>query len=98
MENSTSTRIFIGLLLLRKYFKREKEKQIRTKNYLDFLAHYDSELLQVDGQIMVVRRKTGTGLPLMQTGKLFMVKALLDEFGTVDGANKAVANYKASHA
>ena len=84
-------------LFLKRNFIRWKEKPSRTNNYLEFLAHYDAELVQIDGPIMVVRRKTGTELPLVHTGKLLMVKALLDEFGTVDGANKAIESYKASH-
>ena len=97
MENSTSVKTFNGQFLPRRTFMRTKEKQFRTKNYLEFLVHYDAELVQTDGPIMVVRRKTGTELPLGQTGKLQMVKALLDEFATVDGTNEAIGNYKVSH-
>jgi hypothetical protein len=46
---------------------------------------------------MVVRCKTGTELPLEQKGKLQMVNALIDEFATIDGTNKAIGSYKASH-
>jgi len=74
-----------------------KEKPSRAKNYLEFLVHYDAELVQIDGPIMVVRCKTGAELPLEQKGKLQMVKALLDEFATVDGTNKAIIDYKFSH-
>lgn len=74
-----------------------REKPFRSKNYLEFLAHYDAELVQVDGPIMVARCKTGIELPLEQKGKRQMVTALLDEFGTIDGANEAIGNYKASH-
>jgi hypothetical protein len=76
---------------------RGKEKPSRTRNYLEFLAHYDAELVQTDGPIMVVRCKIGTELPLEQKGKLHMVKMLLDEFGSVDGTNKAIEEYKVSH-
>ena len=74
-----------------------RERPSRSKNYLDFLAHYDAELVQIDGPIMVARCKTGIELPLEQKGKLQMVALLLDEFGTIDGANEAIGNYKASH-
>jgi len=74
-----------------------KEKPSRTKSYLEFLVHYDAELVQINGPIMVVKCKTGAELPLEQKGKLQMVKALLDEFATVDGTNKAIENYKVSH-
>ena len=97
MEDRTSARPFNGQSVPRRNFVREKEKPFRTKNYLEFLAHYDAELTQIDGPIMVVRRETGSELPLEQKGKLLMVKLLLDEFGTVDGTNKAVVSYKASH-
>jgi hypothetical protein len=97
MENSTSVKTFNDQFLPRRTFIREKEKSFRTKNYLEVLIHYDAELVQTDGPIMVVRRKTGTELPLGQTGKLQMVKALLDEFATVDGTNEAIGNYKVSH-
>jgi hypothetical protein len=97
MENSTSVKTFNGQFLPRRTFMRTKEKQFRTKNYLEFLVHYDAELVQIDGPVMVVRCKTGTELPLEQKGKLQMVKALLDEFATVDGTNKAIGNYKVAH-
>jgi len=97
MENSGNEKASNGRLFLRRNFSRWKEKPFRTNNYLEFLAHYGAELVQIDGPIMVVRCKTGTELPLEHTGRLLMVKALLDEFGTVDGANKAIESYKASH-
>ncbi len=97
MENSTSVKTFNGQFLPRRTSIREKEKPFRTKNYLEFLVHYDAGLVQIDGPIMVVRCKTGIELPLEQKGKLQMVKALLDEFATVDGTNEAIGNYKASH-
>ncbi len=97
MENSTGIRSSNGHFVPRAHFKPEKERPSRSKNYLDFLAHYDAELVQTDGSIMVARCKTGTELPLEQRGKLHMVTFLLDEFGTVDGTNEAIANYKASH-
>ena len=73
MENSTSAKTFNGQFVPRRSFVRVKEKPSRTKNYLEFLAHYDAELVQTDGSIMVVRCKTGTELPLEQKGKLQMV-------------------------
>lgn len=97
MENSTSVKTFNGQFVPRRNFMRGKEKPSRARNYLEFLAHYDAELVQIDGPIMVVRCKIGTELPLEQKGKLQMVKLLLDEFGTIDGTNKAIGNYKASH-
>jgi hypothetical protein len=97
MENSTGVKTFNGQFLRRRPSVRVKEKSFRTKNYLEFLAHYDAELVQIDGLVMVVRCKTGTELPLEQKGKLQMVNALIDEFATVDGTNKAIGNYKISH-
>jgi hypothetical protein len=97
MENSTGEKTFNGQFLRRRPSVRVKEKSFRTKNYLEFLAHYDAELVQIDGLVMVVRCKTGTELPLEQKGKLQMVNALIDEFATVDGTNKAIGNYKISH-
>jgi len=97
MDDSTSAKTFNGQFSRRRTFVRAKEKSSRAKNYLEFLVHYDAELVQIDGPIMVVKRKTGAELPLEQKGKLQMVKALLDEFVTVDGTNKAIKNYKVSH-
>jgi len=97
MENGTSVKTFNGQFSPRRHSVREKEKPFRSKSYLEFLAHYDAELVQVDGPIMVTRRKTGIELPLEQKGKRQMVTLLLDEFGTVDGANEAIGNYRASH-
>ncbi len=97
METGTTVKTFSGQFLPRRTSIREKEKPFRTKNYLDFLVHYDAELVQIDGPVMVVRCKTGIELPLEQKGKLQMVKSLLDEFATVDGTNKAIGNYRASH-
>ena len=97
MEDRTSLKAFDGQFAPRRSFTREKEDHLHAKSYLDFLAHYDAELVRTNGPIAVVRRKTGTELPLEQKGKLLMLKLLLDEFGTVDGVNKAVGNYKASH-
>ena len=96
MEDNSGARTFNNHFARGKNFTREKEKPFHTRNYLEVLAHYDAELIQVDGPIMVVRCKTGTELPLEQKAKLLMVKLLLDEFGTVDGTNEAVQNYKAS--
>jgi len=75
----------------------EKEKQTQVNRYLDLLVHYDAYLTKTGTLITVIRCKTGTELPLVHTGKLLMVRALFDEFGTVDGANKAIESYKASH-
>jgi len=97
MENGAGAGSFNGQFVQSRRFIRVKEKPFRSKNYLDFLAHYDAELVQIDGPITVARCKTGIELPLEQKGKLQMVTLLLDEFGTVDGANKAIGNYKASH-
>jgi hypothetical protein len=97
MENSTGVKTFNEQFLPRRTSIRVKEKPFRTKNYLEFLVHYDAELVQIGGPIMVVKRKTGAELPLEQKGKLQMVNALIDEFATVDGTNKAIENYKASH-
>ena len=97
MENGRSAGSFSGQFVPRRHFTRQKEEPFRSKNYLEFLVHYDAELVQVDGPIMVVRCKTGLELPLEQKGKLQMVRLLLDEFGTVDGANEAIGNYRASH-
>jgi hypothetical protein len=97
MDNGTSVKTLSGQFVPRKNFTRWKEKPFRTKNYLEFLAHYDAELMQTGGPIMVVRSKTGTELPLEQKGKLLMVKLLLDEFGSVDEANKAIESHKAPH-
>ena len=99
MENSRGAKRFDGQFVQSRRFVRVREKTpFRSENYLDFLAHYDAELVQVDGPIMVARCKTGIELPLEQKGKLQMLRLLLDEFGTVDGANRAIGNYKASHA
>ena len=97
MENITDAKRFNGHFVPRRHFIPERERPSRSTNYLDFLAHYDAELVQIDGLIMVTRCKTGIELPLEQKGKLHMVTFLLDEFGTVDGANEAIARYKASH-
>jgi hypothetical protein len=97
MENNAGARNFNGHSAQSRRFARAKEKPFRSESYLDFLAHYDAELVQIDGPIMVARCKTGIELPLEQKGKHQMVTLLLDEFGTVDGANKAIGNYKASH-
>jgi hypothetical protein len=96
MEDRTRERPLGGQFVPRRNFMRQKEKPFRTKHYLDFLAHYDAELVQGSGPIMVVRCKTGSELPLEQKAKLHMVRLLLDEFGTVDAANDAVKDYKSS--
>jgi hypothetical protein len=88
---------FNGQFVPRAHFTPERERPSRSKDYLDFLAHYDAELVQIDGLIMVARCKTGIELPLEQKGKRHMVTFLLDEFGAADGADEAIGNYKASH-
>ena len=97
MENTRAAKSFNGHFVPRRHFTVERERPSRSKNYLDFLAHYDAELVKIDGLITVTRCKTGIELPLEQKGKLHMVTSLLDEFGTVDGTNEAIALYKASH-
>lgn len=97
MEKSGGPKSFNGQFVQSRRFVRTKETPFRSKRYLDFLAHYDAELVQIDGPIMVARCKTGIELPLEQRGKRQMVRLLLDEFGTIDGANRAIGNYKASH-
>ena len=98
MANSTAgARLFSSQFPPRRSFTREKEEHLHAKPYLDFLAHYDVELVQTDGRIAVVRYKTCTELPMEPKGKLQMLTLLLREFGTLDGANKAIVSYKASH-
>jgi len=98
MEDIKSARVINGRLVPRRSFSGWKERPVvRTKEYLDLLAHYDAELRKTTGPIAIVRRGTGVELPLEQKGKLLMVKLLLDEFGTVDGANRAIGDYLTSH-
>jgi hypothetical protein len=97
MEDSTSGKVFNRHFVPRRSLRFWKEKPSRTKDYIEFLAHYDAELRQTNGSVAVVRRKTGAELPLEQKGKTVMVKLLLDEFGTVDGANRGIRNYQSSH-
>jgi hypothetical protein len=97
MDDSTDAKNFNGHFVPRRHFTREKERPARSKDYLDFLAHYDAELVEANGLIRVARCKTGAELPLEQKGKRQMVTLLLDEFGTVDEANLAIGNYKATH-
>jgi hypothetical protein len=96
MESVTGTKTAEGEPARRGSFARWKEKPARTNGYLDFLAHYDAELMRINGTVTVVRHATGAELPLEQKGKLIMVKLLLDEFGTVDGINKAIEDYRDS--
>lgn len=95
MPNTSSAKPLHGIP--RRSFGREKEEHVRAKAYLDFLAHYDVELVQTDGAITFVRSKTGSHLSLEPKGKMQMLKLLLGEFGTVDKTNEAIQNYKASH-
>jgi len=96
MENGTSIKTVSGQPAPKRGYMRWKAKPPRTNGYLDFLAHYDAELMGINGAIAVIRHTTGTELPLDQKGKLLMVKLLLDEFRTVDGINQAIENYRAS--
>ncbi len=96
MEDNTPAKSLDGHVVPRRRFAPEKEKPSRSRVYLELLAHYDAGLVQTDGSILVVRCKTGAALPLEQRGKRQMVTLLLDEFGTVDGANEAIENYKVS--
>jgi hypothetical protein len=97
MANGKSTKALQGQCIPRRSFTRKKEEHQPAKHYLDFLAHYDVELVQTDGVITVVRGKTGTELRLEPKGKLQMLTPLFGEFGTLDQTNKAIQNYKASH-
>jgi hypothetical protein len=78
-------------------FTSEKEEHLETKPYLDFLAHYDAQLVPINGDVVIVRREGGAELPLERRGKQQMVQRLLHEFGTVDEANTAIGRYKALH-
>ena len=97
MENGTSEKVSSFHFFRRGSFTREKEEHLNAKPYLDFLAHYGAELVQVDRTISIVRVGTGTELPLEHKGKLQMLKVLLDEFVTVNAANAAIVEYKTSH-
>ena len=97
MADSTGIKLFSSQFPPRRSFAREKEGHPHGKPYLDFLSHYDVELVQTEGPITVVGRKTGTELPMEPKGKLQMLTALLREFGTLDKTNSAIRNYKASH-
>jgi hypothetical protein len=96
MENSTDGKAYKAQFAPRRSFARWKEKPFRTKDYLDLLVHYDAELRQTGVMVTIVGRATGEELRLEQRGKSQMVKLLLDEFGTVDGANKAIERYGSS--
>jgi hypothetical protein len=100
MVNNKNTKALEGRFIPRTIFARKKEEYqpAKTKRYLDFLAHYDVELVQTNGPITVVRCKTGAELRLEPKGKRQMLTLLLDEFGTLDQTNKAIQDYKASHA
>ena len=97
MENGTGDKTPGFRFYRRGSFTREKEEHLQAKPYLDFLAHYDAELVQIHGSIAIVRRRTGNELPIEQKGKEHMVELLLHEFGTVDAANAAIGRYKVSH-
>ncbi len=94
MGNGSSVKTASGHPALRGSFARWKEKPFRSKDYLELLVHYDAELQQSNGRVAIVRRRTGTELPLEEKGRLLMVKLLLDEFGTVGEANKVIEGYK----
>ncbi len=96
MESSTM-KPFGGQFARKRNCVYKREEPSPSKNYLELLAHYHAQLVQIDGPITVVSCETGTELPLEQKGKLQIVKLLLEEFGTVDGANEAIQDYKASH-
>jgi hypothetical protein len=97
MANSTSENTFSSQCMPRRSYKRKREEHLHAKPYLDFLAHYDVELVKTDGPIMIVGCKTGAELPLEPKGKFHMVELLLHEFGTLDMTNKAIKNYKVLH-
>ncbi len=92
--NGPSVKTASGQPAPRGSFARWKEKPFRSKDYLELLAHYDAELQQTNGRVAVVRRKTGTELPLEEKGRLLIVKLLLDEFGTVGDANMIIQGHK----
>jgi hypothetical protein len=97
MENGTRAKLFSSQFAQRRSFGREKEEHLHAKPYLDFLAHYDVELVQTDGPITVVGCITGTELPLEPKGRLQMLTLLLREFGTLDKTNQAIQKYRTSH-
>ena len=69
MEDGRTERTFDGQPARRRnnMFMYGKEEQVRTKSFLEILAHYDARLLvQTEGPMVVVRRKTGVELPLEQ--------------------------------
>lgn len=71
-----------------------KEEPLHTTKYLEVLAHYGAELVQGDGRIMVIRSQTGAELRFEEKAKTLMVRQLLEEFGSIDGTNEAVKEYK----
>ena len=97
MEDSNNRKTSPFHFLHKGSYTREKEEHLETKPYLDFLAHYDAELVQTNGSVAVVKRGVGTELPLERRGKQVMVQRLLHEFGTVDGTNAAISRYRESH-
>jgi hypothetical protein len=78
-------------------FRREKEDHLQAKPHLDFLAHYNAELIEINGTIAIVHRGTEDELPLEKRGKLQLLRVLVDEFVTVGAINAAIDRYKASH-
>ena len=74
----------------------QKERQFQTAKYLEVLAHYDARLIQNEGPITFVRSTTGAELPFEGKAKLFMLQQLLKEFGSIDGTNEAVKQFKSS--
>lgn len=98
MGDGTRMKATNGAFVPRRTFARLKGKPFRTNHYVEMLAHYDAELRQAGGPIMVVRRQAGTELPLEHKGKLIMVRRLLDEFTTIDAVNQAIADCKSTQA
>lgn len=72
----------------------QKERQFQTVKYLEVLAHYDAKLIQNEGPITFVRSTTGAELPFEGKAKLLMLQQLLKEFGSIDGTNEAVKQFK----
>jgi hypothetical protein len=78
------------------YFTLDKEKPFATKNYLEILAHYDAELIQGNGPVLLVRSSTRKELPFEEKARQMMVRQLLEEFGTIDYTNEVLKTYRTS--
>lgn len=74
----------------------QKGKQFQTAKYLEILAHYDAKLIRNEGPIMFVRSTNGAELPFEGKAKLLMLQQLLKEFGSIEGTNAAVKQFKSS--